>query len=314
MKKNILSTISDKWTNRPANFAWLAFFRISVSAFCIIHFLSLLPDINLFLSQHAVIPPDVLDIKASRVVPTLYSISAALGHVTVTYKIIHIFTALYLGSLSMLALGLFTRFSAIAATFLHLILLNSMVFYIYGVDCFCSVVLFYCILFPVGRYFSLDNQIFRAKTINPAYTNFCLTLFQAHICIAYFFGGFDKLLGFNWWNGESIWKALHLAESPKIFNLDFLAHTPAFVIAGWLTIVVEIFYPVFINIKKTRKTWLILVAGMHLFIAIFLGLFFFSAFMMLLNLSAYYLPYYNHDAVARVTGRRLHRQPWELQL
>jgi predicted DCC family thiol-disulfide oxidoreductase YuxK len=153
--------------------------------------------------------------------------------------------------------------------------------------------LFYCIIFPVGNKGSLSNFLFKKdnRKTDVVYANICLTVLQVHMCIIYFFSGFDKILGFNWWNGESIWKALHLSYSPRLINVDFLSGTPIFAIVGWGTIVLEMLYPVFMNIKRTRNIWLILVISLHVSIAIFLGLFFFSAFMIILSISAYYIPF-----------------------
>jgi hypothetical protein len=297
MKRNISDTVNNWLTSKKVNFVWLPVFRISIGVFCLLHFITLLPDIRLFLSPSAIIPPDILQGKASTVVPTLYGIAKFLGYPSVTETIIYSFSVLYIVSLIMLAIGMFSRVSAIFATFLHLIFMNSMTFYIYGVDCFCNVALFYCIVFPVGHFYSLDQRLFKNRKFNAAFANYCLLLLQIHICIAYVFGGIDKLLGFNWWNGESVWKAIHLIESPRNINVDYLAKTPVFMIAGWATIIIELFYPVFVNIRKTRNLWLFLIIGMHLSIAFLLGLYFFSTFMVMFNMLAYYLPYYKKEVL-----------------
>ena len=123
-------------------------------------------------------------------------------------------------------------------------------------------------------------------------------LLQMNMCIAYFFGGFDKILGPNWHNGESIWKAIHMIETPHILSLDSFSNTPLFAILGWLTIITELGYMFFMNIPKIRMYGLAAIISMHLFIAVFLGLFFFSGFMIILSLSAYYAPYYYRRAAA----------------
>jgi hypothetical protein len=290
MKRNILSIVDRKMLSRETNFTWLAFFRMSIGLYCLVHFLAMLPDINMFLAQEAIIAPDILNAHANAAVPTLYKIANLLGYDSISHTLVYTFATCYIVSLVSLVAGLFTRISAILAAVLHLTLLNSIIYYVYGVDYYCTIALFYCIIFPVGKFVSLDAKIFRQKEINVYYANFCLLLLQVHICIAYFFGGFDKVLGYNWWNGESIWKAVHLLESPTLVNLNSLPKW-VFVAVGWGTIVVEMLYPVFANIKKTRKLWLALVIAMHLSIMLFIGLFFFSTFMILFNLCCFYAPY-----------------------
>ena len=98
-------------------------------------------------------------------------------------------------------------------------------------------------------------------------------------------------MGFNWWNGESIWKAINLPFANNDFNFNFsvLAHHPILlIIIGWTTILIEMLYPIFIWIPKTRKTWLYLTISMHLGIALILNLYIFSAMMIIWNLTNFY--------------------------
>jgi hypothetical protein len=287
--------------NSSRNESWLVFFRITVSAFCILHILSILPDIHNFLSDNAYVLPNIIDAYSLRISPTIYTLSKFLEkymHITSQLVVVKWFISCYVAALLCLLVGFRTRFAAIIALVLHVILNTSMEFYLYGVDFFCTIALFYCLVFPVGRHYSVDRyiRIKRGKQLKPSdpiLTNICLRLLQIHLCIAYFFGGFEKIIGYNWWNGESIWKALHLSYSPTyVKNVNQLAHYPwIFVSLGWLTIITEMLYPVCMNIKFTRKFWLALIIGMHIIIAIILGLFFFSTFMIILSVTAYYLPY-----------------------
>ena len=168
--------------------------------------------------------------------------------------------------------------------------------YEYGVDYFTTISLFYCCIFPVGKIFSIDNIIFKPK--KPIDHKIYLTLLKAHLSIAYFFSGFEKLLGTSWRNGEAVWKSIHSHNYYSLFNLNFLADTPFFYICGWATIIIEMFYPVFMNLPKFRSYWLIGVIGMHLFIAFFMGLFFFSALMIILSVTAFYMPYYKFEVLS----------------
>ncbi|MDH6251593.1 hypothetical protein M2347_001320 [Chryseobacterium sp. H1D6B] len=197
-------------------------------------------------------------------------------------------------SFVMLCLCIITGFYARTASFLLLLLqialLKGSSFFVYGADFFTSMSLFYLILFPSDKNFSLRNFLFKRKNrnVNPTPTK---RLFQIHISMAYFFSGLDKLLGFNWWNGESIWKAVHLPYSNRDLNIDFswfAEHSYLLVIIGWSTIIIEICYPFFIWHKKTRRTWLMLTISMHLGISVVLNLYYFSAIMIIWNLTNFY--------------------------
>ncbi len=84
----------------------------------------------------------------------------------------------------------------------------------------------------------------------------CKNYFSIHIAIAYFVSGIEKLSGYNWRNGESIWKAVHLPNFNNDFNInfDFLGKHPLFIVfIGWSTILIELFYPLFITLKKNKN-------------------------------------------------------------
>ncbi|WP_053073284.1 hypothetical protein [Chryseobacterium sp. FH2] len=110
-------------------------------------------------------------------------------------------------------------------------------------------------------------------------------LFQIHVCIVYFFAGFDKLIGINWWNGESIWKAINLPFATSIYDITFLGNYPILLtILGLGTAILEL-YPLFVWNRKTSNFWIYSVILMHIGIAFILNLYFFSAIMIIWNLT-----------------------------
>jgi hypothetical protein len=292
---NILGNPDDK----PVNNLWLVFFRCAISALTLITFLSIQPDFSNIFSANAFIPPDITDALKNPLVPSIYGtyhffrpiFNFSYEGVLLTFRISYPLALLFLLT------GLFTRVSALLSLVLQLILLNSMDFYSYGLDEFTTIALFYCFIFPVGNQFSLDRYIFKTGCPKPVHNGY-LYVFRAHVCIIYFFSGFEKLLGYNWRNGESIWKMVHGYNMTSFINLDFLYKTPLFLIAGWMTIILEMLYPFFINIGKTRNLWLFPIITFHLMIAFFMGLYFFSSIMIILNLAAYYIPFMKNEEKA----------------
>lgn len=200
-----------------------------------------------------------------------------------------VFKIVYLTCCCFICFGFFSRYSAIALLILQVSLSKSGYYFSYGVDFFSSMSLMYLILFPSDAYFSVRNlwRSIRKQTNLTPYRR----LFQIHLSIAYFVSGFEKIIGYNWRNGESIWKAVHLPNFSNDFNIDFNflgAYPYAVIIIGWMTIIIELLYPVFINIKRTREIWLWMTISMHLGIALTLNLYFFSAVMICWNLTNYY--------------------------
>ena len=61
-------------------------------------------------------------------------------------------------------------------------------------------------------------------------------------------------------------------------------------LAGWGTLVVEIGYAFFIWPRRTRKVWCIATIGLHLGMALFMGLVFFSSVMILLTGCLFLIP------------------------
>jgi len=61
-------------------------------------------------------------------------------------------------------------------------------------------------------------------------------------------------------------------------------------LAGWGTLVVEIGYPFFIWPRRTRKVWAFAIIGLHLCIALFMGLVFFASLMILLTSCLFLIP------------------------
>ncbi|MCW3465335.1 HTTM domain-containing protein [Chitinophaga nivalis] len=269
---------------------FLPFYRIACSLFLLIHFWAIRADFPFIYGNNGMIPADLSDLFKKPTIPTISNITTLLQQLipmsndTALLTIRAYYTLLGI----CLLVGFLSRISAIQLLLLHAILVNGAHLYSYGADTFTSIALLYCCLFPVGQQLSLDRLLFpRTAWVNPS---FYRKILQLHICIVYFFSGLEKLIGFNWWNGEAIWKAIHLPFLYPSFNPDysFMATYPVIpVLIGWMTILTEILYPVFIWKQAYRKTWLGLVLTMHTGIMITLSLYFFSTLMILLNLAAF---------------------------
>jgi hypothetical protein len=107
------------------------------------------------------------------------------------------------------------------------------------------------------------------------------------MCFVYFVGGLAKCLGSGWWNGSNLW--LSLTRPP--FNLispDVLVRFKyALPMLGISICVVELGYPLFIWVKKTRLIWLISILAMHAAIGLAMGLYLFALVMIVFNLAAF---------------------------
>ena len=195
--------------------------------------------------------------------------------------------AAYLSSLAGLALGWRTRLIAVVACLLYLTLKNSSQLSAYGVYEFGHIGLFYCVFLPVGHAWSLDRIAGRVSSAPSADARLGLRLLQIHLCIVYLSSGLLKASGSQWWNGEAMWRAL---MRPDFGQLEFswLASVPWLAaMACWATLLVEIGYAFLIWPGRSRRVMLAAVIGMHAGIAVLMGLWTFSAVMIVLNVAAF---------------------------
>jgi Vitamin K-dependent gamma-carboxylase len=178
----------------------------------------------------------------------------------------------YGASLVCLLLGLRTQVASIGAFFLHWTLMNTNYTTAYGVDAYAHFTLFYLMLLPAGAAFSLDVASGRTRNEPTSIARLGIRILQLHLCVSYLSSGIEKAMGPQWWNGELLWRALSLPEY-QVFDMSWLAHWPLLSkIGGWMTLAVELGYSIFIWPKPTRRPWVMAVVGLHLGIAIFLGL------------------------------------------
>jgi hypothetical protein len=270
---------------------FLSFFRVSIGIIILLQFVAVMPDFDKLFSSNSIIPQDIMNVFTPDWLITFPKIISFLSSSGIEEATTITITKVSFVTLCIFIItGFYSRASSFLLLLLQVALLKGSSFFAYGADFFTSMSLFYLILFPADNSFSLKNLIFNR---NPVTINLTPVkrLFQIHISIAYFFSGLDKALGFNWWNGESIWKAIHLPYSNRDLSIDFTwlaEHSYLLVLIGWGTILIEMCYPFFIWYKPTQKTWLFLTVSMHIGIALVLNLYYFSAIMIIWNMTNFY--------------------------
>lgn len=291
-KTTLLPTEFYKFFNeyKPEDKLFFAFFRISMGLFFLVHFVSTLTDFNLLFTDQGLIPLEVVGFLGSEKMPSFFFVIKLLGTMNISESaVIMGYIVIYILTCVSLTVGFMSRLSAGVILILHLLIFQSSSTFMYGIDFFKTIAMFYCFLFPLGSFYSLDSKIFKYNDINP--TPF-RNLLRIHMCIVYFTSGLDKAFGINWWNGESIWKALHLPGFQSYIldnsSYDIFVSFPVIpIFIGISTIIIELFYPYFMWKKSTRKVFIWMVVALHTGIIIAMNLYFFGALMILLNLSAF---------------------------
>ena len=262
----------------PNQSLFLALFRVSIAVVALTELLSIASDFRLFFSDTPALGPIRLYYLESGYFSKMHNIHGFLVENGIDAYLTEI-VIIYAVFLIFLGLGFLTRFSAVVALLLQLFIYKSFASLNYGYDYFLTMSLFYCFLFPVGKYSSIDSILFGKKSIMNF--NYRLVL-QLHLSIAYFYGGLAKALDPGWRDGNSVWKAMVSVE-----NDYYLIPPLVFIIIGVGTVILEMFYPVLIYFKKTRPVALYSVVLMHVGIAMVMNLYAFSMIMIVWNVCAF---------------------------
>jgi hypothetical protein len=186
-----------------------------------------------------------------------------------------------------LMLGLCCRTSAITAWFLHLCAAKSGLFFAYGVDNFTTIGLFYLMLAPFPDRYSIDYRIRKLRLAATWRLGFHRRVLQIHLCVIYFFGGLTKCIGFGWWNGTSLWRAMIRPPFNAISPHILIHWKLLFPVIGASVCILESAYPVFISLRRTRLAWLVSIVAMHVAIGFLMGMYLFALIMIVLNLAAF---------------------------
>nr|WP_314495551.1 hypothetical protein [uncultured Chryseobacterium sp.] len=281
--------------NKEFSSTFIIFFRIAVGLLVFIHFLSYWKDFELLYTDKSIIPVELHSLHQSYNIVTIDDILNFFTKYFSEDVSVGIFKYFYIILCIFIVTGFFSRISALLLMFLQVSFIKYASLLYYGADFFTTMSLFYVFLFPTSSYFSIQKKYFQKSLyfLPDQSLTFSKRLIQIHLCIAYFFSGFDKIIGYNWWNGEAVWKAMHLPNfNSFIVMSDYITSPIFYIVMGWGTIIIELLYPLFINLNKTRKLWFTLTILMHIGIIVSFNLFFFSAIMITWNLTAYYFNYY----------------------
>ena len=202
----------------------------------------------------------------------------------------------------LLLLGLFCRPAAIIAWFLHLCAAESGGLFAYGADNFMTTALFYLMLSPLPDRYSFDQWIVKTKPKNPPLLGFWRRVLQINLCFIYFIGGLAKFLGNGWWDGSNLWRSLIRPPFNLVSPEILVRFKYALPMLGILICLLEVSYPIFIWIKKTRFVWLISILAMHAAIGLMMGLYLFALVMIVMNVAAFGVPSTSRRAQTTVGG------------
>ena len=198
-----------------------------------------------------------------------------------------VFSIMVLGA-HFLLLGIWPRAAAIMTWLAHATLKGSSDLTTYGAYEFVNIALFYCMWMPVADTLAFYG-VARGRTRNPFSCYLSIAILRGHVCIVYLAAGLEKAVGEQWWTGEAIWRAASRSSfaSHAVVSTSWLPWIPSLAVAaGWLTVMSELLYPLSMWLHRWRGAGLAVVLAMHVSIGLILGIWYFTAIMIILNLSA----------------------------
>jgi predicted DCC family thiol-disulfide oxidoreductase YuxK len=217
--------------------------------------------------------------KLSTLAPLFSGLGLGMEALVATVLGVHALAAAFM------MVGYRTRLSVAIAWATFVLIKNTSLVYTYGLGMMLLIGLFYCLFMPVGREWSIDRFLDRRRDAG-AEASLSVLVLRLHMCIVYAAAGFAKAVGEQWWSGEALWRALSLPQFRQ-FDPSPLAAWPLVLMgAAWIAILSQLAYPVLVW-TRLRVFVVLLAELMHLGIAIFLGLWLFSAVMIALNTGAF---------------------------
>lgn len=260
--------------NFPSNQVRL--YSIIISSFALINVILLLPDFLDLYGEYAYIDRDINSQFIEDFHPTFSNFTAIGTLIGISANtIILSLLSIYFLSLIFVLWNYQKFIFSFVALFIHALMVNTSYFFSYGADYFITFSLFLNIFF-----------CFSHKIYAPSLHSFGLRLAQIQLCIVYFFAGFGKLLGTDWFDGNAIWYIMKNYSSDYI-NDKMFKTTQFFLLLSVTTVFIEFLYFIFINIKYTRKMTFYAIILLHISIALFMKLYTFGLVMILLNFIAW---------------------------
>lgn len=245
-----------------------------IPLFCLINLLLIFPDYSEIYADNFYIPEKINGSSIPKFYLSFSSLTFFLKENDFDQKsLILILLSVYFFSLLALILDFYKFIFSIIALLLHTMMINSSNIFSYGADFFINFALFINIFFS---YQGKNNFILQS---------FIQRLIQIHLCIIYFFAGLGKLFGTDWIDGNAFWKItnLYFVEYIRFTNLPSIFY----IVSSLFVVILQISYPIFINIKSTRKGTFICIVLLHFMIALMMQFYVFGGIMILLNYIAW---------------------------
>lgn len=246
-----------------------ALVRITFALLMLIYLAVLYPDLDTWFGVDGLLPESV---DVERRLPQNWSVLhwAPLAAQANSEWLRTVFW-INIGCVLLLLVGLATRPAAIAVFVLLVSWQNRNGLIVEGEDVVFRLVGFYLLLMPSGHAWSLDRWLLdrwrgRSREACPLVPAWSVRLLQLNMCVIFVAAAFHKLGGTFWLDGIALSYVARLDDTFGRFPVPhWFFETPILVrLATWSVIVVELFGPIFLWFKETRRWTLLAIVLFHL--------------------------------------------------
>ena len=190
----------------------------------------------------------------------------------------------------LLLLGLLSRPAAIVAWFVHLCAAESGGLLAYGADNFMTTALFYLMLSPLPDRYAFDNWVVKSKAEKSTHPGFLAPSVTGASVFCLLHRRPGKI---SWQRLVGRLQSLAIADQAafSVIAPDILVRFKyALPLLGISICLLEMSYPFFIWLRRTRRIWLGCILAMHAAIGLMMGLYLFALVMIVMNLAAFGVP------------------------
>ena len=288
-----MKRFKDGWNRfflAPSQGEALSALRIVVGLAMLVEAVVLWPYRNELFGPMGFLQVHLLDFLTGPTIPGLaVQHGVPVGTYLVFLKVVYL---VHVGSLVFFTLGAGTGAMAVAVWLTKAFLVNSGNYSSYGVDSYFHNIAFLLALFPCGRHWSLDSWRRKEAAAPLPSCTLGLRMIQIFLLMTYINAGVGKGVGAQWWTGEAIWGSLNLPEFSHFGSFAWMASVPWVPrLLGWATVLIEALYFLGVWIPRLGTAWVLAIAGMHLGIALFMGMYQFGITLAAINVVLFLEPW-----------------------
>lgn len=192
--------------------------------------------------------------------------------------------AVYIGVILMFLFGIGRNFTALILFLMFELIQRMNHLVLNGGDNLLKFLLLYFIFADSFKYFTLfkRGETGRPSPIRNMLSNLAVYSICFHLCLAYLWSAFYKIHADTWFNGAATYYTFQIERfKGTSWNTD-LARNGLFVtLSTYGTVFFEIFFPVLIWFKQTKKLFIIGGIIMHIFIYVFMMIYDFEIIFMM---------------------------------